>query len=87
MVTDEPVLRAHDVDLLYVLAVHWFTLQNPGAPFAAPASHSSAASSNHTEGLGSVMYSPRTQASASAARSQPLSMPHTPATTAPLNAV
>jgi hypothetical protein len=33
VVTDEPVLRAHDVDLLYVLAVHWFTLQNPGATF------------------------------------------------------
>ena len=32
--TDEPVLRAHDVDLLYALAVHWFTLQNPGATFA-----------------------------------------------------
>ena len=33
VVTDEPVLRAHDVDLLYVLAVHWLTLQNPGATF------------------------------------------------------
>jgi hypothetical protein len=34
LVTDEPLLRAHDVDLLYLLAVHWFTLQNPGAVFS-----------------------------------------------------
>jgi hypothetical protein len=34
VVTDEPLLRERDVDLLYVLAVHWFTLQNPGAPFS-----------------------------------------------------
>jgi hypothetical protein len=33
VVTDEPLLRARDVDLLYVLAVHWFTLQDPGAAF------------------------------------------------------
>jgi hypothetical protein len=35
LVTDEPLLRAHDVDLLYVIAVHWLTLQNPGAAFSA----------------------------------------------------
>jgi hypothetical protein len=34
VVTDEPLLRTHGVDTMYVLAVHWFTLQNPGAPFA-----------------------------------------------------
>ena len=32
-VVDEPVLRAKGIELLYALAVHWFTLQNPGAPF------------------------------------------------------
>jgi hypothetical protein len=34
VVVDDPVLRAQDVDLLYVLSVHWFTAQNPGQPFA-----------------------------------------------------
>ena len=34
VIVDEPVLRAQDVDLLYVLSVHWFTAQNPGKPFA-----------------------------------------------------
>jgi len=33
-VVDEPVLRIHGVDLLYVLSVHWFSLQDPGKPFA-----------------------------------------------------
>jgi hypothetical protein len=32
-VVQEPVLRAQGVDLLYVLSVHWFSLQNPGQPF------------------------------------------------------
>lgn len=34
VVVDDPVLRDQDVALLYVLSVHWFALQNPGAPFA-----------------------------------------------------
>jgi hypothetical protein len=33
-VVDDPVLRAHGVELLYVLSVHWFSLQDPGKPFA-----------------------------------------------------
>jgi hypothetical protein len=34
VVVDDPVLRGEDVDLLYVLSVHWFTAQNPGRAFA-----------------------------------------------------
>jgi hypothetical protein len=34
VVVDDPVLRDQGMDLLYVLSVHWFALQNPGAPFA-----------------------------------------------------
>jgi hypothetical protein len=32
-VVQEPVLRAQGVELLYVLSVHWLSLQNPGQPF------------------------------------------------------
>jgi hypothetical protein len=32
-VVQEPVLRAQGVDLLYLLSVHWLSLQNPGQPF------------------------------------------------------
>ncbi|HVR70176.1 MAG TPA: hypothetical protein VMT87_04960 [Vicinamibacteria bacterium] len=34
VIVDEPVLRAQDVDLLYVLTVHWFTTQDPARPFS-----------------------------------------------------
>jgi hypothetical protein len=33
VVVDEPVLRDQGVELLYVLAVRWLSLQNPGKPF------------------------------------------------------
>jgi hypothetical protein len=35
VVVDEPVLRDQGVELLYVLAVRWLALQNPGQPFTA----------------------------------------------------